>query len=399
MLRTIIKYMRNNWYELLTVFFLFTNLFPKEFPAFIYYVSFVFILNKMIRFNLSGNSHTRVFSFFIVFLWFASLIGMVLDLRLIIFSTILYMCAPRQSIKWHLYKLKFLKNVFIGFGLATMANFYAKLAGTNHMELDPYLAAMGRVKEFAGFCTHPMWTSAAGAISAMFFISMSFRSFVKEKWMKLGCYVMALISLYVVVISGSRSAFVLSLASSILIVKMQSKRMSSLFMNISIVAITIVIFGPILMKNAGAMLQKKNSFEITTEQTSRDELWSQRMAEFKSSPLVGIGFAAHGVGNNKKVGRHESGGGYISVLSQSGLIGGCFILSIWIAAFMLPGKIGTDPNTILVYCTFVFMTIHSIFEGYLFQAGWYLCLVIWLVVGVLIEHKDLMKKYPQLLHE
>lgn len=223
MLRTIIKYMRNNWYELLTVFLLFTNLFPKEFPTFIYYVSFVFILNKMIRFNLSGNSHTRVFSFFIVFLWFASIIGMVLDLRLIIFSTILYMCAPRQSIEWHLYKLKFLKNIFIGFGLATMANFYAKLAGTNHMELDPYLAAMGRVKEFAGYCTHPMWTSAAGAISAMFFISMSFRSFVKEKWMKLGCYVMALISLYVVVISGSRSAFVLSLASSILIVKMQSK--------------------------------------------------------------------------------------------------------------------------------------------------------------------------------
>lgn len=396
MIYVIKKYIQANRYELLTVFFLFTNLFPKEFPQFMYYISFVLILYKMVSFNISENSRTRIFYFFITFLWISTIIGMALDFRLVIFSIILYICAPRQSIKWHLYKLRLLRNIFIGFGLATMANFYAKLAGINQTELDPYLAAMGRVKEFAGFCTHPMWTSAAGAISALFFISMSFRPFMKNKWIRLCCYVMALISLYVVVISGSRSAFVLSLASSMLIIKMQSKQASTLVINISVVAITIVAFGPILMKNAGAMLQKKNSFEITTKQTSRDALWSQRMAEFKSSPLLGIGFAAHGVGYNKRIGRNESGGGYISVLAQSGMIGACFIIFIWIVAFMLPDKIGGNPNTILVYCTFAFMTVQSIVEGYIFQGGWYLCLVIWLIVGVLIEHKGMVRKYPLL---
>ena len=132
---------------------------------------------------------------------------------------------------------------------------------------------------------------------------------------------------------------------------MQSQKFGTLFKNIIVIAIATIIFSPFIMKNAGAMLQKKNSFELTTQNTSRDELWSQRIAEFKSSPIIGIGFAAHGVGLNKAVGRNESGGGYISVLAQTGIVGICFVLAIWISAFMLPKSIGRDPNTILIYCT------------------------------------------------
>ena len=57
-----------------------------------------------------------------------------------------------------------------------------------------------------------------------------------------------------------------------------------------------------------------------------------------------------------------------------------------------------DSNTILFYVAFVFMSIHSIFEGYMFQAGWYLCLIIWFVIGLMIEHKMMYRKYPMLMH-
>lgn len=398
-MKTISQYIKNNVYELITAFFLFTNLFPLEFPQYMYYISFILILFKMMKYNTGSNSMTYVYFVFVAFVWLTTVVGMALDLRLVIFTAVMIIFSPRTSVKWHMYKLKLLRNIFLGFGLATMANFYAKLVGINHREVSDYMAYMGRVAEFTGFCTHPMWTSAAGAISALFFVSMSFRKYTRNKWMKWVCYLLALISLYVVVISGSRSAFVLSLASILLIVKMQSKHMSSMVRNIGIIVITAVIAGPILMDNAGAMLQKKNSFEITTKNTSRDELWSQRMAEFRSSPLIGIGFAAHGVGDDKQVGRFESGGGYIAVLAQTGIIGVCFIIFIWLAAFMMPSRIGSDPNTILTYCAFAFMTVHSIFEGYLFQGGWYLCLVIWLVIGVMIEHKNMAKKYPFLRGE
>ena len=322
---------------------------------------------------------------------------MVLDFRLVLFSIVLFMAAPRLSIKWHLYKIKLMYCIFSGFGIATLANLYAKFAGINLVYIDEYGIAMGRVAEFAGFCSHPMWTSCAAAFSTLFFVSMAFRDNLKKKSLRYFYFAMVLASLYVTMIGASRSAFFLSLACSVLIIWMQSKKIA-VVKNLVIVGVAAVIFAPFLMKNSQAMMNKKNGLEITTENTSRDELWSQRMEEFKSSPIWGIGFAAHGVGANKQVGRTESGGSFISVLAQAGIIGIIFIIAIWIAAIVMPRQIGKDYNTILFYVAFVFMSIHSILEGYMFQAGWYLCLIIWFIIGIMIEHKMMYRKYPMLMH-
>ena len=383
-------------FEYLITFFIFTNLFPAWFPQFMYYIAFALILYKMRKFKMKSFSITNLFYAFIVFLWFSTTINMVLDLRLVLFSVILYMAAPRLSIRWHIYKLRLLFCVFSGFGIATLANLYAHFAGINHVYMDEYDLAIGKVYEFSGFCSHPMWTSCAAAFSTLFFMSMAFRDSIKSKMQRFFCFAMVLLSLYVTMISASRSAFFLSLACSLLIIWMQSKNFA-IVRNLIIVGLAAVFFAPFLMKNSQAMMNKKNGLEITTENTSRDELWSQRMEEFNSSPIWGIGFAAHGVGMNKQVGRNESGGSFISVLAQAGVIGIFFIALIWLAAIMLPQKIGTDPNTILFYVGFVFMSVHSILEGYMFQAGWYLCLIIWFVIGLMIEHKRLSQKYPQLM--
>ena len=148
---------------------------------------------------------------------------MVLDLRLVLFSVILYMAAPRLSIRWHIYKLKLLFCIFSGFGIATLANFYAHFAGINHVFIDEYGLAIGKVYEFSGFCSHPMWTSCAAAFSTLFFMSMAFRDTIKSKFQRYLCFAMVLVSLYVTMISASRSAFFLSLACSLLIIWMQCK--------------------------------------------------------------------------------------------------------------------------------------------------------------------------------
>lgn len=392
MIKELNQYVKNNKYELITSFLLFTNLFPKYFPKALYYISFLLIFYKLMKFSTKEYGKTKLFYCFIAFLWITTIIGVAMDLRLVIISIILYMCAPRKSLQWHNYKIKLLRNIFIGFGLATIANLYAKYAGINQLTIDDYARAMGRVAEFSGFCSFSMWTSASAAISSVFFVNMAFREFATQRWFKIFCFGMAVLSLYIVVLAGSRSAFVLALACSLLTIKMQSNKFSSLLRNMIVVALAVVAFTPFIMNNSKAMFQKRNAFEITVENTSRDALWSQRMAEFRSSPLIGIGFAAHGVGLNKKVGRNESGGGYISVLAQTGIVGTIFIIIIMGSAFMLPRKIGTDPNTILAYCIFIFMAIHTIVEGYLFQGGWYLCLIIWLIIGVMIEHKDYASK-------
>ena len=180
---------------------------------------------------------------------------------------------------------------------------------------------------------------------------------------------------------------------------MQEKEKTTLFRNIFIVGVTAVAFAPVLIDNSNAMLHKKNGLEITTKNTSRDVLWAERLAEFESSPIIGIGFAAHGVGAKKVVGRNESGGSFISVLAQAGVIGIIFIALIWAAAIMMPSRVTEDSNLVLIYASFVFFSIHSIIEGYMFQAGWYLCLVIWLVIGVMIEHKEYGNLYRDIEEE
>lgn len=396
MLKSLISFIKAHKFEYLITFLIFTNLFPAWFPQFMYYLAFILILYKMNTFKLQPCGKTSLIYVFIGFLWLSTIINLVLDLRLVIFSVVLFIAAPRLSIRWHIYKMKLLYCIFSGFGFATLANLYAHYAGINHKSIDDYGVALGRVAEFSGFCSHPMWTSCAAAFSTMFFVSMAFRNATKNKLFKLVYFFMILVSLYITMISASRSAFFLSLACSLLIIWMQSEKIVFV-RNLILVGMVAVIFAPFLMKNSQAMMNKKNGLEITTENTSRDELWSQRMEEFKSSPILGIGFAAHGVGDKKTVGRNESGGGFISVLAQAGIIGIVFILVIWVSAFVLPKAVGADYNTILLYASFVFMSIHSILEGYMFQAGWYLCLIIWLTIGVMIEHKMLCGKYSQLM--
>ena len=382
-------YWQENKYELITTFFIFTNLFPAWFPQWMYYVSFVMIWMKFSKFEKVSHPKAGLIWGLIIFLWLTTIVNGMLDLRLVIFSFILYLFRPTGSVGLHQYKRKLMKNIYWGFGIVTLANFYAKLVGINIRWGVEWMESHYGFSEFSGFASHSMWTSCAAAVSTTFFVSLVFREHEMKNWQKYACYGMILVSLYITMISASRSAFFLSLACSALIIWMQSERVTAFMRNALIVGFTAMFFAPVLMDNATAMLNKRNGLEVTTKNTSRDALWADRMAEFRSSPIIGIGFAAHGVGANKKVERNESGGGFISVLAQAGVIGALFIALIWIAATVLPMKVGGNPDVILIYSSFVFFSIHSIVEGYMFQGGWYLCLVIWLIIGFMIEHKTL----------
>ena len=394
------EYLLENKYELITTFFIFTNLFPAWFPQWMYYVSFVMIWMKFSKFEKISHPQERLFWGLIAFLWLTTIINNMLDMRLVIFSIILYMFRPTGSIELHEYKIKLMKNIFWGFGIVTLANAYAKWAGINLKQGAEWMETHRGFSEFSGFATHPMWTSCAAAISTIFFVSMAFRQMEMPKWQRYSCFSMIIVSLYITMISASRSAFFLALACSALIIWMQTEEITTLMRNALIVGFTTMCFAPILIDNAAAMMNKKNGLEVTTQNTSRDALWAERIAEFESSPIIGIGFAAHGVGKAKTVGRNESGGGFITVLAQTGIIGIIFILLIWMAATVMPKQIGDAPNMILIYGSFAFFSIHSIIEGYMFQGGWYLCLVIWLIIGVMIENKTFSQvEYEELEDE
>lgn len=132
----------------------------------------------------------------------------------------------------------------------------------------------------------------------------------------------------------------------------------------------------------------KQEYQEEVGSTSRDGVWNDRMAEFKSSPLIGVGFGAHGVGDEKEVGIVETGGGWISILAQTGILGLILALSIIFKAYTPIRKIRQDNSMMCIYAAYFFFIVHSIVEGYMFQGGWYLCLIFWMVIGLLIENKQ-----------
>jgi len=391
------RFYKENTYEVWITIIVFSNLFQQWIPSTTYFIGLFLFALKYMRYKHHGHPQRVLYNAFIVLLWFSSVVGLTIDLRLVVFTFILIITAPSKSLRWHLYKLKLLRCIYWGFAVVTLLNFYAKLIGYNYLDLfrDEYFWASGKVGEFSGFGRFAMWTSCAAAISTMVFVSYAFTSELKSNFRKFICYAMTLISLYVTMISASRSAFFLSLACSLIVIKMQTKKFSGIIRNLIIIAVTISVFAPVLIDNSEAMMNKKNGLEITTQNTSRDELWGNRMEEFWSSPVIGIGFAAHGVGLNKQIGRTESGGSFISVLAQSGIIGFSLIFLIWVAATNLPHHIPDNQTLILTYGAFLFMSVHCIFEGYMFQAGWYMCFIIWLVVGVMIENKTFRQRRIQ----
>ena len=125
------EYWQENKYELITTFFIFTNLFPAWFPQWIYYVSFAMIWMKFAKFEKVSHPKTGLFWGLIVFLWLTTIVNGMLDFRLVIFSVILYLFRPTGNVELHQYKLKLLKNIYWGFGIVTLANAYAKWAGIN----------------------------------------------------------------------------------------------------------------------------------------------------------------------------------------------------------------------------------------------------------------------------
>ena len=109
------EYWQENKYELITTFFIFTNLFPAWFPEWMYYLSFLMILYKAFEFKIFHQKGSILFLWFIFVLWISSFLGAGISARLIVFSIVLYICRPVDSEEWHLYKLKLLKNICFGF--------------------------------------------------------------------------------------------------------------------------------------------------------------------------------------------------------------------------------------------------------------------------------------------
>lgn len=392
----ITSYIKNNIYELLITFCLFSNLYPYTLPSYVYYIGILLMLIKMQKSNTRQIGRFSIYLFFIGAIWLSTLINFALDFRPLLYTIILIIAAPfMTSVRWHIFKKKLLHNIYIGFACTVIISLIAKVQGINYqvsMRLGSSMMEYGGVDEFSGFAKFPMWNSAAAAISMLYFAYLIFNNKERSSKIRFFYILMYLASLYVCLISASRSAFGLAALLSLFLMKWLTPTMGKMTKYLAILACIGTLSFPFFMESASRMIQKQEHQEATGN-TSRDNLWAQRKAEFLSSPIYGVGFAVQGVGTERQIGRGESGSSWFSILSQTGIIGFIIVLILWSKTFTRLKYINYDRENILTYALFLFFTVHSILEGYMFQGGWYMCIICWLVVGIINEAKMYRKNF------
>lgn len=119
---------------------------------------------------------------------------------------------------------------------------------------------------------------------------------------------------------------------------------------------------------------------------SRQNKINARILEFKSSPIIGIGFATVNPELDKvdfSDGQIEPGSSWLAILSMTGLLGLITFLLICIFAFK---KIKCQNNT-LFSCAlsgmFVYYLVHFAAEGYIMAPRSFLNMLFWLILGAI----------------
>lgn len=389
-MKIVFKYVKTSKLELVITICILSNLFGFFLPHFLYYIGLALLGYKMTLCNVKySQSGAKLFIMFILLICISSIVNMMFDLRLILFGYILIITCPiYTSLRWHLFKKRMMGNFFIGFVVVVFVNLYAKFTGFNLRAITQSWEDLTD-KQFSGYCDQPMWLAAASAVSTIYCAYLIFSQTRKTKKQLYFYILLLLCSVYVTMISGSRSAFAAAMGTMCVAMYLLVKNKARLIKYIVGAGVVMLMLSPILLnrETMGAMLSKQE-YQEKTGRTSRDGLWKDRMEEFESSPIIGVGFGVHGVGDAKEAGRGETGGGWISILSQTGIIGLMLALSIIFKAFTPIYKIRQDLSMACIYALYFFFCIHSIVEGYMFQGGWYLCLIFWMTIGLLIENKQ-----------
>lgn len=384
----------NKWEVFLSIC-LFSNLYP-DLPRFLYYLlwlAFIFAISKMKTKNAGQRS--KLAYGLIVIIIFSTIINVaIFDYRWIMMCIILFITLCKTSYRFFIFKERFLFISLFGYAFTGLLNNYAHIKNINYQLYSWSHAGQEFTIDFSGFTCHPMWLSATCGIGLIFFAY-----WMNSLWNK-GKKIYALLMLPLMFLTvqtlvwgGSRSALGISIVSSLLLVWLSNKNIGKTFVILGTFAIMASIITPIILGDSERMQTKQGGFNLVDENgnNSRTALWNARINEFSTSPIWGIGFGVTGTGDNAKSGRAETGSGWLTVLSQTGLVG--FILSVLLLKrAILPLKfLRNNPKMALYTALLAFMSLHTLFEAYIFQSGWYLCFVFWLTISILDDYRKYYK--------
>jgi len=245
---------------------------------------------------------------------------------------------------------------------------------------------LGSQVYFAGITNQSMVLAPISAICIVYLASNT-KTFWKNRKIiiKLIYLLLFIACLIILIATASRSSIIGCLISILFYIFAKNKNLSKVIKSLIFFIIIIGLSYPIWKNQMEGILFKFEIQENMDGSNSRTGMWNSRITEFKSSPVIGIGFSnvlEGSAGYRAEIDSIELGSSWLGLLSQTGILGLLSFLIMFISIFIRLWKIkNKDDTKYLLLSLLIFFSLHMIFEGYILAAGSVLSIFFWLTLG------------------
>ncbi len=243
-----------------------------------------------------------------------------------------------------------------------------------------------RANLFGGITIHSMLMGPMAAISMICLVNYVYLNRESlSKFKRISFIIMAFMCFSACCLAGSRSALMAAIVMLLGWLWFYTSNFQQFLKFFLALSFIVAATSPIWWTYTETIQNKiKYSQSQGSASATRDHLWGQRIAEFESSPIIGIGFATISFKTshapNKYDGNVEPGNGWLFILSSTGIISFVMFAALY---FKICWKLykKRDKNAILYLCLLIFYSVHLNAEGYTLSSGAPLFFLLWLTLG------------------
>lgn len=241
---------------------------------------------------------------------------------------------------------------------------------------------------FNGLLYHSMLLAPVAGISSLISLSMYCRTKTSlQKNVYLCSLIVSILTCLLAASRGALLALLLSIGAYLYLVYRHNQ-----WKLIEIVLISFFVIGissSLWMPYASNLIEKQ-ARKVASDAllSGREQMWEDRIADFVSSPVYGVGFVSMENIDNSKVemeeGTVEPGSGWLFILSTMGILGFLLLgrLIVWPVYSIYKYKYGTDSHYPLIAVVLIFFSLHLGIEGYVLSSGNFLFFYLWLCIGL-----------------
>lgn len=301
-------------------------------------------------------------------------------MRLGLFILVAFSASPLlQSTRLCEFRLVVLTTMIKLCVIISVLSFFCYFLGINFMTDTYDIGYQNKTSLFGGLTRQSM---LLGPMSGVAMIYCGYRGLLtKSYWYWIAVVFCGACLLF----TSSRSAFLASIVGLLLCLYHLSPTKTKFIKIVLRVAVVgTIIFTLWDTPIEGLISKHTGNVEMGSATASRDAKWENRLSEFYSSPIWGVGFAACNPNYIDDYSPHsgtvEPGSSWLAVLSMTGLLGFVAFCVIMSRALVRVWRCKLKEASLYIGIL-TFICLHMLAEGYIVAGGSQLCVIAWLIIS------------------